>query len=98
MRLNEIVYNGSLPIDGYGQGFFRIGGQVVQGACLVLPTGVASWDGFSDFQSLIAAKDQSQSERQAHHLKQTQTQGEIDTGPDQQDQQGRPPDKAIDGG
>ena len=58
MRLNEIVYNGSLPIDGYGQGFFRIGGQVVQGACLVLPTGVAAWDGFSDYQSLIAAKDQ----------------------------------------
>jgi len=47
---------------------------------------------------LIATKDQPQSERQAHHLKQTQTQGEIDTGPDQQDQQGRPPDKAIDGG
>ncbi len=39
--------------------------------------------------ALIATKDQTQSERQAHDLKQTQTQGEIDTGPDQQDQQGR---------
>ncbi len=48
--------------------------------------------------ALIAAKDQTQSERQAHHLKQTQTQSEVDTGPDQQDQQGWPPDKAIDGG
>ena len=26
MRLNEIEYTDSLPIDGYGPGFFRIGG------------------------------------------------------------------------
>ena len=48
--------------------------------------------------ALIAAKDQLEGERQAHHLKQTQTQGKVDTGPDQQDQQGWTPDKAIDGG
>ncbi len=40
--------------------------------------------------ALIATKDQTQGERQAHHLKQTQTQGKVDTGPDQQDQRGGP--------
>ncbi len=48
--------------------------------------------------TLIAAKNQSQGERQTHDLKQTQTQSEVDAGPNQQNQQGWPPDKAIDGG
>ncbi len=54
MRLNEITYDGSRPIDGYGPGFFRIGGEVVEGAVLVLPTGVRKWDGFEDLEALLA--------------------------------------------
>ncbi|WP_322892123.1 MULTISPECIES: Mth938-like domain-containing protein [unclassified Yoonia] len=53
MRLNEIRYTDSVPIDGYGPGFFRIGGKVVQGPVLVFPTGVAPWDGFSDTGAII---------------------------------------------
>jgi hypothetical protein len=28
MRLNEVNYDDSKPVDGYGPGFFRIGGQM----------------------------------------------------------------------
>ena len=39
MRLNEVSYTDAAPIDGYGPGFFRVGGEVHQGAVLLLPTG-----------------------------------------------------------
>jgi len=57
MRLTEIEYNDALPIDGYGPGFFRIGGKVVKGNVAVLPSGVQPWGGFEDSASLIAAAD-----------------------------------------
>ena len=37
MQMSEIVYDGVMPIEGYGPGFFRIGGQVIKGAVLVMP-------------------------------------------------------------
>ena len=37
MRLNEVSYTDAKPIDGYGPGFFRVGGAVIEGAVLVLP-------------------------------------------------------------
>ena len=37
MQLNEIRYDDATPIDGYGPGFFRIGGQVVKPSREVLP-------------------------------------------------------------
>ena len=55
MRLNEIRYDGARPVDGYGPGFFRIGGEVWEGAVVVLPSGVASWGGYDDAAALIAA-------------------------------------------
>ncbi|SHI89943.1 Mth938-like domain-containing protein [Wenxinia saemankumensis] len=48
MRLNEIVYTDALPVDGYGPGFFRIGGERIDGAVLVLPDGVSGWGGWED--------------------------------------------------
>jgi uncharacterized protein len=54
VRLNEVVFDGSLPVDGYGQGFFRIGGAVYQGAVLVTPAGVLPWGGLIDIASLTA--------------------------------------------
>ena len=57
MRLHEIVFNDSQPVDGYGPGFFRVGGKVIEGAVLVLPTGVTNWGGMDDTAPLIAAKD-----------------------------------------
>jgi uncharacterized protein len=57
MRLNEIRFTDSRPVDGYGPGFFRIGGQVVEGPVTVLPTGVAAWGGYADTAVLIAAAE-----------------------------------------
>lgn len=53
MRLNEIIYTGALPIDGYGPGFFRIGGQVHHGAALILPDGVRDWAGLEQGAALV---------------------------------------------
>ncbi len=54
MRLNEIVFDGSLPVDGYGPGFFRVGGRVHHGPILVSPTGVSDWGGYGDIAPLLA--------------------------------------------
>ncbi len=58
MRLNEVNYDNSKPVDGYGPGFFRIGGQVHEGAVIVAPSGVTPWAGFTDTQSLLALAGQ----------------------------------------
>lgn len=57
MRLNEVTYTDAQPVDGYGPGFFRIGGEVRQGAVLVLPSGVHAWDGWEDMERLVAEAD-----------------------------------------
>jgi uncharacterized protein len=57
MRLNEIIYNNAVPIDGYGPGFFRVGGKRIDGAVLVLPTGVTAWGGFDDTATLLEQVD-----------------------------------------
>ena len=54
MRLNEISYNDAVPIDGYGTGFFRVGGQKFEGSILVLPSGVTVWGGFEDTETVLA--------------------------------------------
>lgn len=48
MRLNEIRFSDALPIDGYGPGFFRVGGQAMEGALLVSPAGAEPWGGLED--------------------------------------------------
>lgn len=53
MRLTEIEYSDAVPIDGYGPGFFRIGGEKLQGALVVLPSGVKSWGGFDDTATIL---------------------------------------------
>lgn len=54
MQLNEVTFTEARPVDGYGPGFFRIAGQVHQGALLVSATGVVSWEGYSDAAELLA--------------------------------------------
>ncbi|MDC0656431.1 Mth938-like domain-containing protein [Leisingera sp. SS27] len=54
MRLNEVSYSDAQPIDGYGEGFFRIGGQVHQGAVLTSAAGTAAWSGLEDAAPLLA--------------------------------------------
>lgn len=53
MRLNEVNYSDAKPIDGYGPGFFRIGGKVIKGALIAHAKGVTAWGGFDDVQTLL---------------------------------------------
>ena len=57
MRLNEVVYTNALPVDGYGPGFFRIGGKKHEGATAILPSGVHAWGGYDDAETLLGASD-----------------------------------------
>lgn len=54
MRLNEISYGTSVPINGYGPGFFRIGANVVKGSVLLTPHELCAWGGFGDAQTILA--------------------------------------------
>ncbi len=58
MRLNEIVFPDAQPIEGYGPGFFRIGGQVIRGAVLTGPNGTQTWGGLDDEEALLDLKGQ----------------------------------------
>lgn len=56
MRLNEVQYDDSKPVDGYGPGFFRIGGQVFKGSICAFSTGVESWTGYDDISTILEKK------------------------------------------
>lgn len=58
MRLNEVSFDDSLPVDSYGPGFFRVGGEVREGALCVAPSGLHAWGGYEDAETLIALKAQ----------------------------------------
>ncbi|MHA6262234.1 Mth938-like domain-containing protein [Arenibacterium sp. CAU 1754] len=58
MRLNEISFSDARPVEGYGPGFFRIGGEVFEGPVLTGPTGTSPWGGYSDGAALLALGDQ----------------------------------------
>ncbi|MDW3182153.1 Mth938-like domain-containing protein [Roseobacter sp.] len=57
MRLNEISFTDAKPIEGYGAGFFRIGGEVFQGPVIAGPKGTTGWQGYEDVGALLALKD-----------------------------------------
>lgn len=48
MRLTEISYGTAKPVEGYGPGFFRVGGHVLRGACLITPWDAGLWGGLAD--------------------------------------------------
>ena len=48
MHPNEIIFSTATPIDGYGPGFFRVGGKVIEGSvCLTLEAAL-DWHGMDD--------------------------------------------------
>lgn len=59
MRLNEVVFNDAKPVEGYGPGFFRIGGQVIHGPVIAAPSGTQTWGGLEDIEALLALVAQS---------------------------------------
>ena len=58
MRMNEVTFDDSRPVDGYGPGFFRIAGEVVVGPVMILPSGVSGWGGYEDRAPLIQTAGQ----------------------------------------
>lgn len=56
--MNEITYPDGRPVDGYGPGFFRIGGEVHSGPVLVSNAGAARWGGLGDEAPLRALAGQ----------------------------------------
>lgn len=58
MRMNEVTYTNAKPVEGYGPGFFRIGGQVVHGPVLAGPGGTLEWGGYEDTAPLLALAGQ----------------------------------------
>ncbi|MCB2115533.1 MAG: Mth938-like domain-containing protein [Rhodobacteraceae bacterium] len=58
MRLTEIAFGSATPIDGYGPGFFRIGGEVLHGPVIVTATGARLWAGYDDPASLAALAEE----------------------------------------
>jgi uncharacterized protein len=48
MRLTEVTYDSAMPVQGYGPGFFRVGGVVLRGACFVTPWDAGAWGGWDD--------------------------------------------------
>jgi uncharacterized protein len=53
VKLTEVSYSDVVPVDGYGPGFFRIGGQVYEGAVLTGATGTSQWGGYQDLPLLM---------------------------------------------
>ncbi|MEM8784324.1 MAG: Mth938-like domain-containing protein [Pseudomonadota bacterium] len=65
MQMTPLVFEGRLPVQGYGNGGFRFQGSFHQGSVIALPTGVISWPVQSlntadaeSLEPLIAARDE----------------------------------------
>lgn len=56
-RLHEVEFGTARPIDGYGSGFFRVGGERIEGAVIVTATSAKSWGGYDDLAPLLAMVD-----------------------------------------
>lgn len=54
MRMTEISFSEATPIDGYGPGFFRVAGQVLEGAICVSRSSATGWGGYEDAATLLA--------------------------------------------
>ena len=45
MNISEVTYAAGTPVEGYGPGFWRVGGREWRGGVLVLPSGPVAWSG-----------------------------------------------------
>lgn len=54
MRISEIDFGAARPIEGYGPGFFRLGGQAHAAPLLIVPGHVLPWGGYDDAATLMA--------------------------------------------
>ncbi|RMH39308.1 MAG: hypothetical protein D6688_14205 [Alphaproteobacteria bacterium] len=54
MRISDVDYGNGLPIDAYGPGYFRIGGQVHEGPRILHGGASMPWEGLADEGPLLA--------------------------------------------
>lgn len=54
MAMYPTEFDGTVPVDGYGPGFFRVGGQVIHGPVLATGEGGVTWGGLDDLAPLLA--------------------------------------------
>ena len=54
MRLNEVTFTDAEPVEGYGPGFFRVGGKAIDGPLCLSPKGTQAWGGLEDADTLRA--------------------------------------------
>ncbi len=54
MAMKPTDFGGAVPVDGYGPGFFRVGGDVIQGPVIVQESGGQAWGGLADHKPLLA--------------------------------------------
>ena len=58
MEFREATYEQGTPFDSYGPGFFRLGGEVLEGNLVVAPSGIRPWSGLDDVATLLALGDE----------------------------------------
>ncbi|MFT6452839.1 MAG: hypothetical protein ACJA06_002345 [Halocynthiibacter sp.] len=58
MEFTEMSFPEATPIEGYGPGFFRVGGAVHHGPVLVTKAKIVRWGGFEDAATLAALADE----------------------------------------
>ena len=58
MEMNEIRYDSAVPVDGYGPGFFRVDGQVIEGGMIATASEAKGWAGFDAPDALEALADE----------------------------------------
>jgi len=55
MQIHEIIFDGAVPIDSYGPGFFRVADAVHRGPLILLPSGPVVWDGGEGWHTALDA-------------------------------------------
>lgn len=58
MAMYPTEFDGTVPVDGYGPGFFRVGGKVIHGPVLATGAGGVAWGGLDDLAPLVALAGQ----------------------------------------
>lgn len=54
MEMHEVSPQGRVTVEGYGPGFFRVGGKIWRESVLVSEASVTPWGGFDDVEPLLA--------------------------------------------
>lgn len=54
MRFEDVSYGAALPVEGYGPGFFRLGGEVTEGPVICVTDQVTRWAGLEDGAALLS--------------------------------------------